>query len=277
MSNPLDRLRTALADRYAIKRELGQGGMATVYLAEDLKHERRVAIKVLRTELAAVLGPERFLREIRLTAQLNHPHILPLLDSGEAAGLLYYVMPLMEGESLRERLHREQRLSIDEAVSLACEVADALSYAHGRGLVHRDVKPENVLLTAGHAVLSDFGIARAIDAASSETLTQTGVALGTPAYMSPEQVAGEKDLDGRSDIFSLGCVLYETLSGEPPFTGPTTRAVIARRFSAPAGSDDAGGDRPAVFGSRALDCRSSARGAGVRRPSAHARAGVRAR
>ncbi len=236
MSNPLDRLRTALDDRYAIERELGQGGMATVYLAEDRKHQRRVAIKVLRAELGAVLGPQRFLREIRLTAQLSHPHIVPLLDSGEAAGLLYYVMPLVEGESLRERLHREQRLSIDEAVSLSCEVADALSYAHGRGLVHRDVKPENVFLTAGHAVLSDFGIARAIDATSSETRTQTGIALGTPAYMSPEQVAGEKDVDGRSDIFSLGCVLYEILSGEPPFTGPTTRAVIARRFSAPAPS-----------------------------------------
>jgi len=234
--NPLDRLRTALDDRYAIEREVGQGGTATVYLAEDLKHERRVAIKVLRRELAAVLGPERFLREIRLTAQLSHPHILPLLDSGEAAGLLYYIMPLVEGESLRERLQRERRLSIDDAVSLACELADALSYAHGRGLVHRDVKPENVLLTAGHAVLSDFGIARAMDAANSDTLTQTGIVLGTPAYMSPEQVAGEEDLDGRSDIFSLGCVLYETLSGEPPFTGPTTRAVIARRFSAPAPS-----------------------------------------
>jgi eukaryotic-like serine/threonine-protein kinase len=231
-----DRLATALSGRYEIARELGRGGMATVYLSRDLKHDRRVAIKLLDPGVATALGPARFLREIRLTASLSHPHILPLLDSGEADGLVYYVMPYAEGESLRARLTREKRLAIDAALTLAAELADALSYAHGRGLVHRDVKPENVLLTAGHAVLSDFGIARAMTPSGGETLTQPSVVLGTPAYMSPEQVAGEGAIDARSDVFSLGCVVYEMLAGEPPFTGATPQAVMARRFAAPAPS-----------------------------------------
>jgi TolB-like protein/Flp pilus assembly protein TadD len=225
------RLTAALADRYRIEREVGAGGMATVYLAQDLKHHRAVAIKVLRAELAAALGPERFLREIEISAQLHHPHILPLYDSGDAGGLLYYVMPYVEGESLRDRLAREKQLPLDEALQLAREVADALSYAHSRGVVHRDIKPENILLESGHAVVADFGIARAITAAGGETLTGTGVAIGTPAYMSPEQAAGSRDLDGRSDLYSLGCVLYEMLAGQPPFTGPTVESVVHQHLA----------------------------------------------
>ncbi len=227
------RLSTALADRYAVKRELGQGGMAIVYLADDLKHGRKVAIKVLRPELAAALGPERFLREIEIAAGLHHPHVLPLYDSGEADGFLYYVMPLAEGESLRDRLSRENQLPLDDALKIARDVADALSYAHSRGVVHRDIKPDNILLESGHAVVTDFGIARAIDEAGGEKLTQTGLAIGTLSYMSPEQATGQTVLDGRSDVYALGCVLYEMLVGEPPYTGPTPQAIIAKRFSDP--------------------------------------------
>ena len=233
MPDLLDRLKTALSDRYAVQEEIGAGGMATVYLAEDLKHHRKVAVKVLRPELAAALGPERFLREITTTAQLNHPHILPLHDSGEADGFLFYVMPYVEGESLRDRLNRETQLPIDDALEIAKEVADALGYAHGRDVIHRDIKPENILLSGGHAVVADFGIARAISEAGGEKLTETGLAVGTPAYMSPEQGLGSGELDGRSDTYSLGCVLYEMLSGEPPYTGPTAQVIIAKHSGAP--------------------------------------------
>src|SRR5437870_1098428 len=206
--------------------------MATVYLAQDSKHERVVALKVLHPELAASLGPDRFLREIRVAARLNHPHILPLFDSGEVEGLLYYVMPYVEGESLRERLDRQQQLPVDEAIHHARAVASALDYAHRQNVVHRDIKPENVMLNEGEPMVMDFGIAKAVSAAA-DTLTQTGTAVGTPAYMSPEQAAGEAELDGRSDVYSLGCMLYEMLAGQPPFTGPTAQAVIAQRFSEP--------------------------------------------
>jgi len=226
-------VQAALAGGYAIERELGRGGMATVYLAQDLKHGRPVAIKVLAPELAAALGRERFLREIETAARLSHPHILPLHDSGEADGFLYYVMPYVAGESLRDRLNRELQLPIEDAVTIAGEVATALSYAHSRDVVHRDVKPENILLSEGQAIVADFGIAGAIDAAGGGKLTRTGIVLGTPAYMSPEQGAGDRALDGRSDVYSLGCLLYEMLAGEPPFTGPTAQAIIAKRFTDP--------------------------------------------
>ncbi len=232
MSDPLERLKTALADHYAVERELGRGGMAVVYLAHDLKHERPVALKVLRPELTAALGTERFLQEIRIAANLHHPHVLPLYDSGEADGFLYYVMPYVEGEPLRDRLDREKQLAIDDALQVAREVADALSYAHTHGVIHRDIKPENILLESGHAVVADFGIARAVDAAGGEHLTETGVAVGTPAYMSPEQAAGERELDGRSDLYSLGCVLHEMLAGQPPFTGPTVESLVRQHLSA---------------------------------------------
>ncbi|MGD8727784.1 MAG: serine/threonine-protein kinase, partial [Gemmatimonadales bacterium] len=196
----LSRLRTSLEGRYAIEREVGAGGMAIVYLAEDLKHQRKVAIKLLRPELAAALGDERFLREIQVTAGLRHPHILPLLDSGSADGLLYYVMPFVEGESLRDRLDRERQLPIDEAIDIANEVSRALGHAHSHDVVHRDIKPENILLESGHAVVADFGIARAVDAAGGTRLTESGLAIGTPAYMSPEQATGDVELDGRSDL-----------------------------------------------------------------------------
>ena len=231
MSPVPERLAAALADRYRLERELGQGGMAIVFLAEDRKHHRQVAVKVLRAELAGMLGPERFLREIETVARLRHPHILPLYDSGEAGGFLYYVMPLAEGESLRDRLRREKQLPLDDALRIAREVADALSYAHAHGVVHRDIKPENILLESGHAVVADFGIARAVSAAGSDRLTETGLSLGTPTYMSPEQAAGNDDLDGRSDLYSLGCVLYEMLAGEPPFTGPTAANVIQQHIT----------------------------------------------
>jgi len=230
------RLSAVLADRYRIERELGQGGMATVYLAEDLKHHRKVAIKVLKPELAAALGGERFLREIETTANLRHPHILPLYDSGEADGLLFYVMPLVEGESLRDRLNREKQLPIDDALRITREVADALSYAHSRGVIHRDIKPENVLLESGHAVVADFGIAKAISAAGGRTLTQAGMAIGTPQYMSPEQASGESDLDGRSDLYSLACVLYEMLAGQPPFSAATAEGLVRQHLTAEARS-----------------------------------------
>ena len=231
-------LADALRDRYLIERELGRGGMATVYLARDLKHGRLVAIKLLRRELVAALGPERFLREIQVTAGLQHPHILPLLDSGtleDAAGgnRPYYVMPYVEGESLRDRLAREGQLPISEAVRIACDVAAALGYAHERGVVHRDIKPENILLSGGQAVVADFGIARALSAEGAERLTETGLALGTPHYMSPEQASGDPQVDGRADIYALGCVLYEMLAGEPPYTGPTAQAIVAKRMIEP--------------------------------------------
>ncbi len=228
------RLQPALSDRYDIEREVGRGGMATVYLAQDLKHERKVALKVLHPELAASLGPERFLREIKVAARLNHPHILPLHDSGQAGELLYYVMPYVEGESLRQRLAREKQLPVEDALLIARNVASALDYAHRHGVVHRDIKPENVMLHEGEALVTDFGIAKAISAAGGANLTQTGVAVGTPTYMSPEQAAGDAEPDGRSDIYSLGCMLYEMLAGAPPFTGPTVQAVITRRFTEPA-------------------------------------------
>ncbi len=231
MADLLARLRAALSGRYTIERELGRGGMATVYLGRDLKHHRAVALKVLRPELAAVLGPERFVREIEIAAGLTHPHILPLHDSGEADGFLYYVMPYIEGESLRDRLNREKQLSIDEATQIAGEVASALAYAHSHDVVHRDIKPENILLVSGQAVVSDFGIARGISAAGGEKLTATGVSVGTPMYMSPEQAAGGP-VDGRSDTYSLGCVLYEMLAGEPPFTGPTAETVLHQHLVA---------------------------------------------
>ena len=229
MTDTIDRLTTALADRYAIERELGAGGMATVYLAEDLKHHRKVAIKVLRPELAAVLGAGRFLNEIKVTASLTHPHILPLHDSGEADGFLYYVMPYVEGESLRDRMNREKQLPIEDAVKIASEIADALNSAHNHDVIHRDIKPENILLEEGHAVVADFGIARAIHAAGGDTLTATGLAVGTPVYMSPEQASGMNDVDARTDIYSMGCVLYEMLAGAPPFSGPTPQAILARK------------------------------------------------
>src|SRR5881296_2812382 len=233
MAELLARLRGALADRYAIDRELGHGGTATVYLAQDLKHGRAVAIKVLRPEIAAALGPERFLREIEVAARLTHPHILALHDSGQTGGSLFYVMPYIEGESLRDRLEREGQLPLEEALRISREVAAALSYAHSQDVVHRDIKPENILLSGGEAVVTDFGIAAAVDAAAGGKLTQTGIVLGTPAYMSPEQASGERALDGRSDVYSLGCLLYEMLAGEPPFTGPTAQAIIAKRFTDP--------------------------------------------
>ncbi len=224
---------TTLGDQYTVKRELGRGGMATVYLAQDVKHRRQVALKVLHPELAHAMGTDRFLREVETGARLVHPHVLPVFDSGEVDGLLWYTMPYIDGESLRDRLRRERQLPLDDAIRIATEVADALSYAHGHGVVHRDIKPENILLSGSHALVADFGIAKAVALAGGERLTQTGSALGTPAYMSPEQAAGDAELDGRSDIYSLGCVLYEMLAGEPPFTGPTVRALMVKHFTDP--------------------------------------------
>jgi Tol biopolymer transport system component len=233
VSDPLARLQNALADRYRIERELGRGGMATVYLAHDLRQERLVALKVIHPELTATLGPERFLREIKLTANLRHPHILPLFESGEAGGQLWYTMPYVEGESLRQRLLREKRLPVDEALRIGRDVLAALAYAHEHGIVHRDIKPENILLEGGEAVLADFGIAHAVSAAGSERLTRTGLAVGTLTYMSPEQASGEEAIDGRSDLYSLACVLYECITGEPPFTGPNPQSIIAKHLTAP--------------------------------------------
>jgi TolB-like protein len=227
----LQRLAEALADRYTIEKAVGHGGMATVYLAHDRKHQRPVAIKVLREELAAAIGPERFLREIEIAARLNHPHILPLHDSGDADGVLYYVMPYVAGETLRQRLDRERQLSVAEAVRIAREVADGLSHAHSHGVIHRDIKPDNIMLSGGHAVIADFGIARAVSAAGSPQITVTGMAVGTAGYMSPEQALGEREVDARSDLYSLGCVLYEMLVGEPPHNSATAQAIIARRLT----------------------------------------------
>jgi tRNA A-37 threonylcarbamoyl transferase component Bud32 len=224
----LTRVQAALADRYRLEREVGAGGMATVYLAQDLRHDRKVAVKVLRPELAAVIGAERFLAEIKLTANLQHPHILPLFDSGEADSFLFYVMPYVEGESLRDRLRRDKQLPVDDAVRTASEVASALDYAHRHGVVHRDIKPENVLLHDGQALVADFGIALAASKASGVRMTETGMSLGTPHYMSPEQAMGEREITARSDVYALGAVLYEMLTGEPPFTGSTAQAVVAR-------------------------------------------------
>jgi len=223
-----ERLRIALAGRYALERELGRGGMAVVFLAHDSRHDRVVAIKVLRQEVAAALGAERFLREIQIAAKLHHPHILPLYDSGTAADLLYYVMPYVEGKSLRERLDHETQLPLDDALTITRQVAGALAYAHQHDVVHRDIKPENILLESGEAVVADFGIARAISVAGGDKLTHTGIAIGTPLYMSPEQATGVGALDGRSDVYSLGCVLYEMLAGHPPFSGGTAQAILAR-------------------------------------------------
>jgi len=228
------RLQQGLTDRYRIERELGQGGMAVVFLARDLRHDRNVAIKVLRPEVAGEIGSERFLREIRLAAGLNHPHILPVYDSGETEGLLFYVMPNMEGQSLRDRLNREKMLPLDDALRVTREIASALDYAHRQRIVHRDIKPENILLHEGSALLADFGIGKAASAsAKGGGLTQTGMAVGTPAYMSPEQATAEADIDGRSDLYSLACVLYEMLTGEQPYTGATAQAVITKRFISP--------------------------------------------
>ncbi len=227
-SSPPEALRAALADRYILEHEIGRGGMATVYLAEDLKHHRRVAIKVLDPDVAAAIGHDRFLREIETAANLTHPHILPLHDSGEADGFLYYVMPYVEGESLRVRLDREPQLPVEEAVRITCEVASALAYAHDHGVIHRDVKPANVLLEAGQAVLADFGVAQAVGAVGRDRLTETGLSLGTPHYMSPEQATGGDHIGPATDIYALGCVLYEMLVGEPPFTGSTPQAVLGK-------------------------------------------------
>ncbi|HEY5546071.1 MAG TPA: protein kinase [Gemmatimonadaceae bacterium] len=227
MANTSERLAAAVADRYVFERELGSGGMATVYLAQDLKHGRKVAIKVLRPELAAALGTERFVREIEIAAKLTHPHILPLFDSGEADGFLYYVMPYVEGESLRDRLNRESRLSVPEAIRLTDQIASALAYAHERGVVHRDIKPENIMLAGDQAIVADFGIARAVEAAGGDGLTGTGIAIGTPAYMSPEQAFGSHAVDGRTDVYALGCVVYEMVCGRPLFDGPT-QALLAK-------------------------------------------------
>ena len=226
MTDLFDSVKQAFADSYRVESEIGRGGMATVYLAEDLKHHRKVAVKVLQPEIAAALGQDRFLLEIETVARLHHPHILALYDSGEAHGFLYYVMPFVEGESLRGRLDREKQLPLDDALHIAREVADALSYAHSHDVVHRDIKPENIMLEADHAVVTDFGIATAITESGGDRLTGTGIALGTPAYMSPEQAAGSKDIDGRSDLYSLGCVLYEMLAGQAPFTGPTIESIV---------------------------------------------------
>jgi serine/threonine-protein kinase len=225
---PIHRLDAALEGRYRIERELGEGGMATVYLADDLRHERKVAIKVLKPELAAVVGAERFLAEIKTTANLQHPHILPLHDSGEADGFLYYVMPYVEGETLRDRIDRERQLDVDDAVHIAAAVASALQYAHDRGVIHRDIKPANILLHAGEPMVADFGIALALSAAGGGRLTETGLSLGTPHYMSPEQASADRDLTARSDMYSLACVLYEMLAGQPPHTGPTAQSILVR-------------------------------------------------
>src|SRR5438132_90698 len=231
-TDPIAPLRAALAGRYEIGREIGQGAFATVYLANDSRHERQVALKVLNADPGSETGELRFIREIRTLARLQHPNILPLHDSGHVETLLYYLMPYVSGETLRARIDRERQVPIDAAIQICCEAADALSYAHRQGIIHRDIKPENILLSGGHAVIADFGIARAIDLAGVQALTRTGMGgPGTPAYMSPEQLLGDHELDGRTDIYSLGCVLYEMLTGKPPFVG---KEGFAKRFTQPA-------------------------------------------
>ena len=282
MTDVLARLAGSLADRYEVQRELGAGGMATVYRADDLKHQRDVAIKVLHPDLGAALGGERFLSEIRTTARLQHPHILPLLDSGEADGLLYYVMPLVTGETLRHRLERERQLPIDDAISIAREVADALGYAHGLGVIHRDIKPENILLRDGHALVADFGIALAVQTAGGARMTQTGLSLGTPQYMSPEQAMGERTIDARSDIYALGAVTYEMLAGEPPFTGPNVQAIVARllaeeprSLAAQRRAVPAGVEHAVMRALEKLPADRYSRSRGIRRRTARRRPGVR--
>ena len=228
-----DRLAAALGDRYRIERELGQGGMATVFLAHDLKHDRKVALKVLKPELAAVLGAERFVVEIKTTAALQHPHILPLFDSGTADGFLYYVMPFIDGETLRAKLDRETQLGVEEAVRIATDVADALHYAHTHGVIHRDIKPENILLANGRPMVADFGIALAVSAAAGGRMTETGMSLGTPHYMSPEQATAEKEITARSDVYSLASVLYEMLAGQPPHLGGSAQQIIMKIIAEP--------------------------------------------
>jgi serine/threonine-protein kinase len=231
LADLLARVKTALVDRYAVEREIGRGGMARVFLATELHPRRQVAIKVLDPDVAAALGPERFLREVDLASKLTYPHILSIFAAGEAEGLLYYAMPYVAGESLRERIEREKQLPVADALQIAREVAGALGYAHMHGIIHRDIKPENILLESGHAMVADFGIARAISAAGGDRLTETGIAVGTPAYMSPEQSLGERAVDARADIYALGCVLYEMLAGVPPISGSTAQAIVARRLS----------------------------------------------
>ena len=231
-----EQLNTALAGRYAIERRIGEGGMAVVYLARDIRHNRHVALKVLNPELGAVLGGERFMSEIEVTANLHHPNLLPLFDSGEAGGLLFYAMPFVEGETLRARLTRERQLGVDEAVRITTAVAQALDYAHRHNVIHRDLKPENILLHEGQPLVMDFGIALAVSKAGGARITQTGLSLGTPQYMSPEQATGDHTLDGRSDIYSLGAVMYEMLVGDPPHTGSTVQAVIAKVITEHPGS-----------------------------------------
>src|ERR1051326_460056 len=226
--NALAQLNSALAGRYTIDREIGAGGMATVYLARDLRHQRKVALKVLNPELGAVLGVERFLSEIRVTANLQHPNLLALFDSGAAEGLLFYVMPYVEGESLGARLDREKQLPVEEAIRIAMAVGNALDYAHRHGVIHRDLKPDNILLHEGQPLVADFGIALAVSNAGGSRITQTGLSLGTPQYMSPEQATGDRTIDGRTDIYSLGAVLYEMLAGDPPHIGSTAHAIIAK-------------------------------------------------
>ena len=230
MTDLRDQLQTSLGAAYTVGRELGRGGMATVYFATDVRHDRPVALKVLHPDLGVSLGAERFQREIKLAARLQHPHILTVHDSGEASGLLWFTMPFIEGESLRDRLRREGQLPVADAVRIAREAADALEYAHQHGVVHRDIKPENILLTSGHALVADFGIARALRGGDSQ-LTGTGLAIGTPTYMSPEQATGERELDARTDVYALGCVLYELLAGEPPFTGPSAQVILVRTLT----------------------------------------------
>ena len=237
VSDPVTRLNAALQGRYAIERELGEGGMATVYLADDLKHERKVALKVLKPELAAVVGGERFLAEIKTTANLTHPHILPLFESGDADGFVFYVMPYVEGESLRDKLDREKQLGVQDSVVITQKVADALDYAHEHGVVHRDIKPGNILLSErGEPLIANFGIALAVAQAGAGRITETGLSLGTPHYMSPEQATGDRDVDPRSDVYALGCVLYEMLAGQPPFAAPTAQAVLVKILTADAPS-----------------------------------------
>src|SRR5512139_572219 len=228
MDASLASLEAGLAGRYRVERAIGAGGMATVYLADDLRHNRKVAIKVLRPELVALVGGDRFLKEIEVTANLQHPHILGLIDSGDAGGQLYYVMPFVQGESLRARLERERQLPVADAIAITATVAGALDYAHRNGVIHRDIKPENILLHEGQAMVADFGIALAASKAGGARMTETGMSLGTPHYMSPEQAMGEREITARSDVYALGVVLYEMLTAEPPFTGPSAQAIISR-------------------------------------------------